>query len=63
MLGPRVRELGSIDYVGMQLIRLPLSITNTFKATDFKFGRHVPWDRPDRTPLKRYRKGGVARVT
>ena len=33
------------------------------KAVNLKFGRRAPSDSPDNTPLKRFRKVGVASVT
>ena len=41
--------------------KVSANYSNTVKATDFKFGRHVPWDSLHMT-LKNFRKGGVARV-
>ena len=42
---------------------LNANCSNMAKDMDFKFEKHVPWDSPDRSPLKFYRKWGVARVT
>ena len=35
---------------------LNANCSNTAKDTDFEFDKHVPWDSPDKSPLKFYRK-------